>query len=88
MRVGALDQGCPDLAPFDAILVSGAVEQRPDTLLGQLRPGGRLACLRGGGHGGRGVLFVKSGEAIGERILFDSSGPALPEFKREPAFHF
>ncbi len=34
--------GAPDHAPFDAILVSAAAPQVPDTLLTQLKPAGRL----------------------------------------------
>ncbi len=35
--------GVPDLAPFDAILVSAAAPQVPEALLAQLKPSGRLA---------------------------------------------
>lgn len=39
-----LAAGAPDEAPFDAILIDGAVEAVPDGLVTQLAPGGRLAC--------------------------------------------
>jgi len=35
-------QGWPAAAPYDAILVSAAARARPDALLRQLKPGGRL----------------------------------------------
>lgn len=34
--------GAPDCAPFDAILVSASAPSVPETLLAQLKPGGRL----------------------------------------------
>ena len=42
---GALIEGFKDGRPYDVIFVNGAIEQVPETLLGQLAEGGRLvAC--------------------------------------------
>ena len=35
-------RGCPDEAPFDAILAAASGSHVPETLIGQLAPGGRL----------------------------------------------
>ena len=43
IETGPLAAGVPDQAPFDAILIEGAVEQLPDALFAQLVPEGRLA---------------------------------------------
>jgi protein-L-isoaspartate(D-aspartate) O-methyltransferase len=40
--VGDGTQGWSDKAPFDGIIVGGAVEEVPSALIGQLRDGGRL----------------------------------------------
>ena len=40
--------GWPELAPFDAILISGSVPEPPPELLAQLAPGGRLVAPVGG----------------------------------------
>lgn len=40
-------QGWSDEAPFDAIIVNGAVEEIPDALIGQLRDKGRLVIPTG-----------------------------------------
>ena len=61
IRTGHLDAGCPEAAPFDAILVNGSVESRPDTLLGQLVDGGRLACLMSNGRSGQAVALRSLG---------------------------
>ena len=88
VRQGSLDRGCPEDGPFDAILINGAVAQRPETLLQQLREGGRLACLTGGDRAGKAVLYLRSGDAFGLRTLFDAAAPELPEFRPVPGFVF
>jgi protein-L-isoaspartate(D-aspartate) O-methyltransferase len=42
VRAGDGYRGWPDVAPFDAILVTAAAPRVPEALLEQLRPGGRL----------------------------------------------
>lgn len=74
--------------PFDAILVEGRVETRPQALLDQLRDDGRLVCVLGPDRGARATLFVRAGDAFGARPLFDASLPALKAFATEPGFAF
>src|SRR4051812_26002826 len=88
VRQGPIDRGCPEDPPFDAILINGAVAQRPEALLRQLRDGGRLACLTGGDRAGKAVLFVRSGDAFGLRTLFDAAAPELREFCPDLGFVF
>jgi protein-L-isoaspartate(D-aspartate) O-methyltransferase len=85
---GPLEEGCPDAAPFDAILVNGSIDRWPDVLLGQLTDGGRLAAIQGRGRAGSAVLFVRSENAFGSRSLFDAAAPVLPAFREEPGFVF
>jgi protein-L-isoaspartate(D-aspartate) O-methyltransferase len=88
VRVGPLAEGCPDRAPFDIILVNGAIEKRPEKLLRQLTDGGRLACLGRDGAAGHALLYVKAGDGFGLRRLFDASAPLMPAFLSEPVFEF
>lgn len=74
--------------PFDAILVEGRVETRPQALLDQLRDDGRLVCVLGPPRGAKATLFVRSGDAFGARALFDAALPALKAFASEPGFAF
>lgn len=48
LRLGDGWQGWPELAPFDAILISASVPEPPPVLLAQLAPGGRLVAPVGG----------------------------------------
>jgi protein-L-isoaspartate(D-aspartate) O-methyltransferase len=85
---GPLDRGAAEHCPYDAILVNGSLEIRPENLLAQLAEGGRLACVIGRGRAGRATLFVRAGEAVGSRILFDAAAPTLRAFQSEPGFVF
>ena len=88
VETGPLEQGCARNAPYDAILVNGAVEVRPEELLGQLAEGGRLVCVRGQGRAARATLHVRTGDALGERELFDAAAPLLAPFTMKPSFTF
>ncbi|MBA1157503.1 protein-L-isoaspartate O-methyltransferase family protein [Microvirga mediterraneensis] len=85
---GPLDQGYAPGAPYDAILVNGAVEVRPEGLLQQLAEGGRLVCIKGRGRAARATVYVRSGDAIGERSLFEAAAPLLGSFVQVPGFTF
>ena len=50
VRCGDGSAGCPERAPFDAIVVSASGPRVPDVLLAQLAPGGRLVMPVGGEH--------------------------------------
>jgi protein-L-isoaspartate(D-aspartate) O-methyltransferase len=88
IAAGALERGYPEAAPYEAILVNGAVEVRPDGLLRQLGEGGRLVCVEGRGRAARATLYVRAGDAFGSRPLFDAAAPALGAFRAEPGFVF
>ncbi|MGO4385976.1 protein-L-isoaspartate O-methyltransferase [Microvirga sp. 2YAF29] len=88
IEAGALDKGHHSGGPYDAILINGSVDVRPDTLLQQLAEGGRLVCVKGRGRSARATLYVRSGEVFGERNLFDAAAPLLASFVQEPGFKF
>lgn len=88
VKTGSLLRGLPDEAPFDAILINGAVSDRPEALLQQLAEGGRLACLTSGDGAGRAVVYVRTGDAFGVRTVLDATAPLLAEFRPAPAFVF
>lgn len=87
---GPLTAGYPKQAPYNVILVNGAVETLPDALFAQLAEGGRLVTVEGGTEVGPGVavLYEKLSGRLGRRILFDAGTPMLAGFRREPGFVF
>ena len=85
---GPLELGAPDYAPFDLILVDGQVEQLPDTLIDQLKPGGRLAvCLVESGVP-RLMIGSRSAHGFGLKSYADASMAPLPGFARPAVFTF
>jgi len=85
---GALVQGVKVKAPYDVIVVEGAIEEAPQKLLSQLAEGGRLVAVLQQGPSGRGHLFVKENGRIGLRADFDASVPVLSGFRRAVGFVF
>jgi protein-L-isoaspartate(D-aspartate) O-methyltransferase len=85
---GPLEAGWVAAAPYDAILVNGAVEVEPQGLLAQLREGGRLVVVFGGGPDGKARVYRRDRGETGTRVLFDAAAPLLPSFTRAPAFVF
>ena len=85
---GPLDKGHKRGAPYDLILVDGAVELIPDALIDQLKDGGRL----GAGLVDEGItrLIVgrKAGGGFGFHSVSDAGVPVLPGFQRPRAFTF
>jgi len=85
---GALAAGWPAGGPYDAIVLEGACETAPQSLLVQLKEGGRLVCVLGRGPGGKIMLYrLVAGELSG-RPIFDASAALLPGFARVPEFVF
>lgn len=87
LRTGPLALGAPEEAPYDAILINGAIEELPDGFRRQLKDGGRLVCVMRDGPVGRAMLFRSAGDLSG-RPLFDIGAHVLPGFARRPSFVF
>jgi protein-L-isoaspartate(D-aspartate) O-methyltransferase len=85
---GPLNVGAPGAAPFDRIIVEGAIETLPDTLADQLAEGGRLVAARREGAVARLVQGVKAGGAIPLRSFADMDVAPLPGFSAPANFSF
>jgi protein-L-isoaspartate(D-aspartate) O-methyltransferase len=83
---GPLEAGAPAQAPFDAILLEGAVPQAPQVLLDQLRDGGRLVAVIADGAFGRAEVWRRVGKAVDGRSAFDAGAEPLPGFARNAEF--
>ncbi len=83
---GPLREGVARHAPYDAILIEGAIEELPGALADQLREGGRIATILSEGGTTAARIGHKSNGRIFWRFLFDAAAPVLPGFAVEPAF--
>jgi protein-L-isoaspartate(D-aspartate) O-methyltransferase len=89
-HVGKPDDGAAASAPYDVVLIEGAVSQVPKTIVDQIAEGGRLVTVMIGAGGVQGTasVMVKEGGVASSRPLFDAGTPALPGFSAAPKFTF
>jgi protein-L-isoaspartate(D-aspartate) O-methyltransferase len=85
---GPLEQGHAAGAPYDQILIDGAVEYIPDAIVEQLADGGRLGTAIIDRGITRLAVGRKAGDAFGTLSAGDAGVPALPGFQRPRAFTF
>lgn len=88
---GDLTAGAPDSAPYDIIIINGAVAEIPQAIKDQLAVGGRLVALvkRGGQSVAKATLVqhIKDG-VFSDRVLFDAGTPYLQGFAPKKEFVF
>ena len=85
---GALTEGWKAGAPYDLILIDGAVEFVPDALIEQLAEGGRLAAGLAENGVTRLAIGRRAGEGFGMTAFADAAAAILPGFARPRAFKF
>lgn len=85
---GPMERGHEAGAPYDVLIVDGAVEELPDALVAQLRDGGRIVS----GLVDRGVTRLASGRrtagGFGLADFADIETVVLPGFARPRGFSF
>jgi len=85
---GPLEAGWSLAAPYDHILIDGAIETIPDDIIGQLDEGGQLGTSLIERGVTRLIVGRKAGNGFGFLSLGDAGTPALPGFRRPTAFTF
>ncbi|MEL4374064.1 protein-L-isoaspartate O-methyltransferase family protein [Brucella cytisi] len=85
---GELQTGYPSEAPYDVIVIEGAVDFVPDALLSQLKDGGRLVAVEGRGNAGVARIYVKENGVASGRGVFNTAVRLLPGFERVAQFEF
>jgi protein-L-isoaspartate(D-aspartate) O-methyltransferase len=85
---GALTAGWPAEAPYDVILVEGAIDVVPEDLLRQLDDGGRLVAIVGSRPMGKVMRYRSDAGHITAQPLFDAAAPLLPGFAKPAEFVF
>ncbi len=84
----SLTEGCPAEAPYDAILIDGAVEFVPDPLVSQMKPEGKLTAIVRQERFSRAMLYERVGDGASPWPLFEAWATLLPGFARKREFVF
>jgi protein-L-isoaspartate(D-aspartate) O-methyltransferase len=83
-----LTRGYADDAPYDLILVDGAIELVPQPIIDQLADGGRLAAALLDQGVSRVSIGRRVGESFGIAPMTDVAAAVLPGFARPKVFSF
>ena len=86
--ISRLSDGYAEQAPYDVILLNGAVEVVPDVLTGQLAEGGRMVLVKRERGVGKAWLYRRDQGVVSGRELFDAQVMPLPGFAKPAAFVF
>ncbi len=93
--VHSLTEGYALSAPYDAIVISGAVDYIPDALATQLSLNGRLVAVRRvskrpgiSGGLGKGIVIRRIATQLHYREMYDDATPLLPGFEHAQGFVF
>jgi outer membrane protein len=77
-----LSYGCPESAPYDVIFINGAVKNKPQTLIEQLKDGGKLVVvMKKNDYVGVVTVFTKQNNTTTKLELFDAMVPVLKIYK-------
>lgn len=85
---GDLTKGWAKGAPYDVILIDGAVEEVPEGIARQLAEGGRLGAGIVENGVTRLVIGYKAGDVIGFDRVMDAEAVVLPGFAKPKGFAF
>ena len=85
---GDLAKGHAKAAPYDIILIDGAVPEVPAALVKQLADAGRLAGALADRGITRLVIGRVAGGVLGLRAIADADVAGLPGFEKPPVFTF
>jgi protein-L-isoaspartate(D-aspartate) O-methyltransferase len=86
VHTGPLTDGAKEHAPFDAIMVQGGVMTIPDSLLDQLKDGGRVCAVFMDGPLGEVKIGYKIDGQISWRRAFNAGAPVLTGFEKQADF--
>ena len=85
---GPLEQGLKTKAPYDLILIDGAIEHIPEAIIAQLTDHGRLGTALIDRGVSRLAVGRRAGSGFGIHTMADAGAAALPGFARPRAFTF
>ena len=86
---GPLEAGWPAAGPYTLMLIDGAIELLPPSLIAQLAEGGRVAAIVVGSDGvSRAALGSKRGDTVRFEPIAAAGAALLSPFRKPPVFRF
>lgn len=85
---GPLEDGWTKRAPYNLILIDGAIEYIPEAIIAQLTDHGRLGTALIDKGIARLVVGRRAGDGFGQYSIADSGAAALPGFRKPRTFTF
>ncbi len=86
---GDWHQGYAKKAPYDVVLINGAVAAVPGKIFSQLADGGRVATvIAHDSRMGTAILITRKGDTYETQYLFDAATPFLSGFENKKGFTF
>ena len=85
---GPLEEGWKSKAPYNLVLIDGAVEFIPETIIAQLTDHGRLGTALIDRGICRLAVGRRAGDGFGLQMMADSGAAALPGFAKPRTFTF
>ena len=83
-----LISGYPEQAPYTCVLIEGAIEEVPNTILDQLADNGRLVTIICENDSYSAIKYRKNNNQILSEFLFSMDAPMLLDFKKPKKFQF
>lgn len=83
---GTLSEGAAKHGPFDVLIVEGAVAELPQSLIDQVKEGGRIAAIFQTGALGVCRIGFKRAQSVDWRDVFNASADILPGFAKVEEF--
>ncbi len=92
MGLSVTTRDAADTSPFDGVydlmICEGAITTTPAAWRSALRPNGRMAVVERNGPVGHAVLYVRTGDGAGSRLLFDCTPLMMGGFAPAAEFTF
>ena len=93
VQTSAAQCGCASDAPYDVVLIDGAIEQLPNALVEQVAEGGCLLYIERQTPSthlvagmGCAIMQVKQDGAMHKHVLCDAAVPVIPAFENSTPF--
>lgn len=88
VETASLNAGAPAHGPYDAVVFEGAIEALPQSIVDQVKLGGRVGAIFLSDAGGQARIGTRTDSGLTWRRAFDATAPLLPGFEDEKSFVF